>query len=417
MASKKIPHLVFADAKGNIYDHPHLLMLVRKGQQWTLPRPDELIELPLESTFYLLPQRKAIGLDPDTGAIEVLDELAIAAFVAPGYTLTGHAAYVEADNPPALPLFAYGAVGYLHGKFWVSALQVDQDKRQVFTGIKQAQIVKGLKQLLQKFPQNRLLSHLSNCALTYNCPAAKNLALGRFEAPLPTAQTCNARCVGCISYQPNTSGFCATQNRITFTPSPQEIAEVMSIHAQRAKNPIYSFGQGCEGEPLTGWKNILKSIQLFRQQHGKGTININTNASFPQAIEPLAKAGLNSIRVSLNSARKTIYKTYYRPKYKFKQVIESILEAKKNSLFVSLNYLYFPGLSDTEQEITALIDLISDTKLDFIQLRNLNLDPQIYLNLYPDETSPCFGLKNFMTRIKKACPWINFGYFNPYLGD
>jgi hypothetical protein len=33
------------------------------------------------------------------------------------------------------------------------------------------------------------------------------------------------------------------------------------------------------------------------------------------------------------------------------------------------------------------------------------------------EQSPVMGLKNFMKRIKKNCPWIGFGYFNPYLGE
>jgi hypothetical protein len=27
------------------------------------------------------------------------------------------------------------------------------------------------------------------------------------------------------------------------------------------------------------------------------------------------------------------------------------------------------------------------------------------------------GLANFKKRLKKACPWLEFGYFNPYLGD
>ena len=25
------------------------------------------------------------------------------------------------------------------------------------------------------------------------------------------------------------------------------------------------------------------------------------------------------------------------------------------------------------------------------------------------------ALGNFMKRLKKACPWINYGYFNPYI--
>ena len=27
------------------------------------------------------------------------------------------------------------------------------------------------------------------------------------------------------------------------------------------------------------------------------------------------------------------------------------------------------------------------------------------------------GLRNFRKRLRKACPWLKFGYFNPYLED
>ena len=43
MAARKVsPVMVFADENGNIYDDPELLMLVRRGQELALPRPDEL---------------------------------------------------------------------------------------------------------------------------------------------------------------------------------------------------------------------------------------------------------------------------------------------------------------------------------------------------------------------------------------
>ena len=70
MAAQHIePHLVMADERGNIYDDPDLLMVCRRGAQWGLPRPDELIPLPDESEFFLLPGRNAVGLDPETGLI------------------------------------------------------------------------------------------------------------------------------------------------------------------------------------------------------------------------------------------------------------------------------------------------------------------------------------------------------------
>ena len=51
MASPSIrPHMLVADEQGNIYDHPDFLLLCRRGEEWSLPRPDELMPLP-EETF------------------------------------------------------------------------------------------------------------------------------------------------------------------------------------------------------------------------------------------------------------------------------------------------------------------------------------------------------------------------------
>lgn len=417
MARERLqPSLVYADQDGNIFDHPDLLMLCRRGRELALPRPDDLIPLPQGSDIFLLPQRSAVGFDPESGSLEELEASAVAAFVCPGYTLTGQCAFMTLPGAETLPLLAYGALGYARGQFWVCARQVDTDPRQDFSTIAQDRIDTGAHQLLKAFPDNRLVRHLTHCALTYCCPAAKNLTLGRFEAPLPTARACNADCVGCISSQPEDSGFPATQHRIAFRPKVDEITQIMHKHAGQAKKPIFSFGQGCEGEPLLESRLIADAVHSFREADGPGTVNINTNGSLPQTIEQLAAAGLSSIRVSLNSAREAWYTAYHRPRgYAFSDVLQTMLEAKKSGLFVSLNFFFVPGISDTELEFQALQGLIEDCRPDFIQLRNLNLDPELYLSILPDWDSPSMGLKNFMRRLKKSFPWLEFGYFNPYL--
>jgi MoaA/NifB/PqqE/SkfB family radical SAM enzyme len=223
---------------------------------------------------------------------------------------------------------------------------------------------------------------------------------------------------GCISQQPEESGFPAPQNRIDFLPTPKEILEIMHGHAAHEKRPIFSFGQGCEGEPLTEWKTLAESTRQYRKQGGKGTVNVNTNASMPDAITALAEAGVSSIRVSLNSVRKNFHEAYYRPtSFTFEDVVESMRRAKAGGMFVSLNYLYFPGVSDTEDEVQALCDLVASVGVDFIQLRNMNLDPEIYLDLAaPFAQGPNMGLNNFRKRVKKARPDLGFGYFNPFVG-
>lgn len=413
---RPLPRLVYADEQGQIYDHPFLRMLCRKGREILPPRPDECIPLPPGSDLFLLPNRQAVGLDPDTGSVVQTDGLAVAAFVCPGYTLSGLTAYCSSESACPLPLFAYGAVGYAHGQFYLCAQQVDEDQRQVFSHISPKRIQRGAQNLLQAYASNRLVRHLANCALSYGCPAAKNLALGRFEAPLPTARSCNAACIGCISRQDPDSGFPATQNRITFQPRVKEITDIMHHHAGRENRPIFSFGQGCEGEPLTESELIREAISTFRRQDGPGTININTNASLPESIPGLARAGLDSIRVTMNSARKDIYLAYHRPtSYAFEDVLTCMETARTHRIFVSLNFLFFPGISDSETEYQALAELIAQTGIDFIQWRNLNLDPELYLQLLPHAESPAMGIKNLLRRLHKDFPGLRSGYFNPFL--
>ena len=423
MASPSIrPHMLVADEQGNIYDHPDFLLLCRRGEEWSLPRPDELMPLPEESELFLLPGRRAVGLNPETGETEVMEDWAVAAFAAPAHTLTAHPVYMTDEGAPMLPLFAYGAVGFANGRFYVCAKKVDEDVRQVFKGISRGRIDRSARKIIEDFPDNRLMQHImQNCTLRYGCPAAKNLSLGRYEAPLPTSRTCNARCIGCISQQEEGSKICATpQCRLTFTPTPEEVVEIMRFHASReTEKPVFSFGQGCEGEPLTEAPLLIESVRRYREAGGHGTINLNSNSSRPQAIAELAEAGLTSLRVSLNSARPEVYERYYRPHgYTFDDVRQSIIEARSRGVHVAVNLLYFPGITDTEEEIEALIELFQSTGISLVQLRNLNIDPEFYPSLLEGISfGPSVGLNNFRKRIRRACPWITYGYFNPYLGD
>ncbi|MDR3175685.1 MAG: radical SAM protein [Desulfovibrio sp.] len=414
------PCLVTADPGGNIYDRPELLMVCRRGDETLLPKPEELIPLPDESELFLLPGRRAVGLDRESGELKVTDELAVAAFAAPAHTLTAHPVFAKDTDAPMLPLFAYGAVGFAAGRFYVCARKVDTDPRQIFKGISRKMLLDKAHALTRRYPDNRLIRHLACvCALRYNCPAARNLCLGRYEAPLPVSNACNARCIACISMQEKDSPVKSTpQNRLDFTPEAGEIVEIMLHHAGNEKKiPVYSFGQGCEGEPLTRFELIAEAVGAFRAKGGRGTINVNSNASLPKAVETLCRAGISSLRVSLNSADPLAYARYHRPcGYGFAEVRESIALAKAAGIFVSLNLLFFPGFSDTEGEYEFLGSLIREMGIDMLQLRNLNIDPDYYLEIMRGfERGPCIGFAAFRKRLGKDFPRLRLGYFNPAL--
>lgn len=195
----------------------------------------------------------------------------------------------------------------------------------------------------------------------------------------------------------------------------KEIVEYTVDHLETAPNPVISFGQGCEGEPLLMWETIRDAIREIRKKTQKGSININTNASMPEAVEELCKAGLNSIRVSTNSVRKEIYTPYYLPNnYTFEALAESIKVVRKYNGWASINYFVFPGMTDDVDEYEALRKFIRETDLTMIQWRNFNIDPDWYLDkIGVSETGEPIGMRKMIGLIRDEFPHLAFGYFNP----
>lgn len=411
------PYLLYSDGEGNIFEDLSLYAVGRAGWD-ALPVPaEDWITLPEGGNLYELPGRKAIGVDVETGDMRLCDKgWAVAAFIPPAHTGLYIAAYETEPDAPTLPLFCYTAAGWLNDKFYVTALRIEQDIRQECAGYNDDKIKYGAEHLLQTYPHNRLVKHLmQNCCLTYHCPAARNFSLHRWECPVPSSPACNANCIGCISFQPEEETIVSTQDRLTFRPTAEEIAEFTVPHLMDAPYPIVSFGQGCEGEPLLMWETIREAIIEMRKHTSRGSININTNGSKPDAVKALCEAGLNSIRVSTNSARKHIYTPYYRPNnYQFEDIVESLKVMRSYGGWASINYFVFPGMTDSVDEYEALRKLIIDTDLTMIQWRNFNIDPDWYLGkIGVTETSEIMGVKQFMELIHEEFPHLKFGYYNP----
>jgi pyruvate-formate lyase-activating enzyme len=411
------PFLLYSDGNGAIFEDKSLYVTGRSGWD-ALPIPDdEWIELPQGGQLYELPGRRGIGIDVRTGAMRLCEKgWAVAAFVPPAHTGFYVAAYETSPDAPTLPLFCYTAAGWMDDKFWVPAVRIEDDIRQECGGFDEQTIEAGVAHLQATYPHNRLVAHLANnCALTYHCPAARNLFIGRWECPVPVSPACNANCIGCISFQPEEETIISTQDRLTFKPTKEEIVEFTVPHLEAAPFPLVSFGQGCEGEPLLMWETIREAIIEIRKHTPKGSININTNGSKPAAVKALCDAGLNSIRVSMNSARPEVYLPYYRPNnYRFEDIVESLKVVRSYGGWTSINYFVFPGMTDSVAEYEALRQLIIDTDLCMIQWRNFNIDPDWYLGkIGVVDTGEILGMKQLMELIREEFPALKFGYYNP----
>ncbi len=421
MPSSELPRLVFSDSKGGIFDHPFLKMAGRSGDQLVPPPPSELIPLPMGSQLFTLPGRIPTGWDEGRRSFAVCDKTrahrkeiectAVAAFLPPGYVRTLLPATQLESKADTLPLWAYSAVGWKDGRFWATGLLIDSNPHWNPKFFKNDRLLtQKVGSVLKKKPNNRLYRQLAKCALEYHCFAAKNAFFQRWECPLPTSPSCNADCLGCISLQP--SECCpASQERINFAPTLDEVLSVASPHLEKAEDAIVSFGQGCEGEPLMQWRLLERSIRKLREKTDRGTINLNTNGSFPKRVDKLCDAGLDGIRVTINSPHAKYFKAYHRPKgYTLKEPVETLALAKKKDVYTSINLLVFPGFTDREKEIEGLIDLIRKTQLDLIQMRNLNIDPDLYLKEMGGGRG--IGISKMIEILKKESPSLQFGYFN-----
>ncbi len=422
-ARNQLPRLVFSDCDGKVYDHPSLGMAGRSGRAFVLPLEGELVPLPEGSQLFTMPGRSPVGWDEEEGHFVVLDDaepdngethcLAIAAFLPPGYVRTLIPATKLQEKWPILPLWAYCSVGWRDGKFWITGVQVDPNPHwdpRYFQNDQDLALKVG--EFTRNYEGNRLVGQLSRCALEYHCFAAKNVFYRRWECPLPTSPVCNAECIGCLSSQPPESCK-ASHERIAFVPTVEEVIQVALPHLEKAEDAIISFGQGCEGEPLLQVDLLKKSISALRDSTERGTININTNASIPHSVERLCRAGLDSIRVTLNSPDSQLYDGYFKPRgYGFRDVMESIQCAKEWGTFVAINLLVFPGVTDREDDVQRLISFIGETDIDMIQMRNLNIDPDFYLEAIDSKADTGIGISEMMDIIRKEFPHLILGYFN-----
>ena len=415
---------VVSNKDGEIFDLQGYAAVGMAGYSLVPLTLDETIDMPFGGELMYMPDRKPILYNIKNRRLETVGEnpyapgemiFPVAAFNSPGYVISYISAYRENKGAGYLPLFSYGAVGWHNGSFRSAVILVDKERRQDLRLMKPEDVLDGISRMNNKMPDNRLREHLEKCALKYGCPAAKNFFLGRYEAPLPTSGQCNARCLGCLSLQKN-GEIPHSQNRIAFKPSPEEIAEVSLEHIRRVRRSVVSFGQGCEGDPLLAADVIVPAIEKIRSVTVRGTINMNTNGSRPDILKKLFDAGLDSIRISINSVRKECYDAYFRPRgYAFSDVIKSIDIAIGRGKFVSANYLNCPGFTDTPEEIDTLKAFIRQHPINMIQWRNLNFDPVRYWNAMSSaaEHGTPVGMQNVICQMKESFPDLKYGYFNP----
>lgn len=331
--------------------------------------------LPEGTTLMHLPGRAAIVLQRDGEPLELSgDLLPLAAVLPVGHLRTLLPATRPLAGSSRLPLYGYTAVAEHSGQLVVAAMATDSFgwwTPALFGGSDVAAAVQRARGVM---PQNRLVEHLAVCALENRCYTAQNTFLRRYEGALPASPACNADCLGCISLQSDGQAP-APQPRMGFAPTADELSELAAYHLGGTEAAIVSFGQGCEGEPLTRDDAIVRATRDIHRRHPGATIHINTNGSRPDTLRRLIDAGCTSVRISAISFTDSVFRAYYRPVgYSLDDVLEcgAIMRAAGGQ--VCLNLLTFPGLTDTPAELERTAAACRTMGLHQVQWRSLNVD-------------------------------------------
>ena len=384
--------------------------LARSGRRLVPITPADLIPLPHEATIAHLPGRRPWVTGRD-GHPRRLDDgrQAVAAILPVGYLRTLLPASEPDGRRPRLPLFGYTAVVQQGADLMVAALRTDEfgwwEPRR-FGGTDLPAAVAAARAAL---PGNRLVDHLATCALDNRCYTAQNTFHRRYEGALPASPACNADCLGCISLQPD--GVPTPQPRMRFAPTADELADLARFHLSGTDGRIVSFGQGCEGEPLTRGEALVRATARIRREHPDATIHINTNGSRPGTLRRLVDAGLNSVRISAISFTDAIFRAYYRPlDYTLDHVIACGRVVASSGGQVCLNLLTFPGITDLPEEIDHTIAACRDMGVHQIQWRSLNVDHDWLMDVVPP-VGEGLGMAAVLGRIVTDLPEVANGNF------
>jgi len=376
------------------------------------------IPLPDRSSLMHLPQREALGRRRGGRLTEriVKGGLAVAAVLPVGYLRLLFPAYLPVGRvqPPTLPLYGYAAVAERDGEVVVAAAKSDDFSPWMGSRPGAAQLALAVERAQRQLARSQVIAQLSVCALQHNCLTAQNTFLRRFEGALPTSSVCNADCLGCISLQTD-SGAPSPQPRIRRAPTAEDLIEVGSYHLEGARDGtdpgMVSFGQGCEGEPLLRERALRPVAQELRRRFPASTVHINTNGSRPEALRRLIQAGVNSCRISVFSFRQDLFAAYYRPRgYSIAQVLECARVAGREGAQLTVNLLTFPGVSDTEEELSLTLRTLRELDVEQLQLRSLNADPLWLLSRLP-ELGPGIGLMGLAGALRRELPSLQVGNF------
>jgi len=406
----RVMQCCIARSDGSLDVLPGVRPAARSGARLLPLRAEDAIPLPDTATVAHLPGRRALAFARSGEPVTLgEDALPVAAVLPVGHLRTLLPASEPQKGAPRLPLFGYTALAEHRGELVVAALRTDTLDWWEPARFRRPDLPAAVEAARRALPGNRIVEQLSVCALEHNCYTAQNTFYRRYEAALPASPACNADCLGCISLQPQ--DVPTPQPRMRYAPTAEELASLADYHLGGEDAHIVSFGQGCEGEPLTRDDTLAEATAQIHAMHPGATIHVNTNGSSPRALQRLIDAGCTSVRISAISFTDAVFRAYYRPVgYSLEDVLECGRIMRAAGGQVCLNLLTFPGVTDAPEELDRTLAACREMGVMQVQWRSLNVDHDWLVRLLP-EMQPGLGMRAALDRFRLELPSVRHGNF------
>jgi hypothetical protein len=398
--------LLYARPDGTLLEHQELRPAGQTFQSKVLLDAQRWQPLPAGATLCQLPACTAQGYDA-RGTLRTLRpgrDLAVGALLPTGYCRLVLPAYDKTADAGYLPLFGYTAVAAVDGELRAAYLPIDAPGTWNPADYHTADLKARVDARLASSPDDALLKQLALCALDYGCYTAQNVFYERWEGALPASPTCSAQCVGCISEQ--LGEVPSPQIRLSVAPTSRQMADLAVAHLGGGPHRMISFGQGCEGDPLNRWRAVARAIALMRERlpldvANHGCINMNTNGWLTRGMAAVVDAGLQRVRISLISAIDEHYAAYYKPRgYSLSDVRRSIRLCADAGVWVAVNLLTFPGYTDCDGEMDALMELVQTEGVHEVQVRALSIDREMFVASMPAPLGTEQGIEQLLARLR-----------------
>ena len=153
-------------------------------------------------------------------------------------------------------------------------------------------------------PRNRTLAQLSVCAREYGCFTAQNVFLERGEAAIPVAPKLQRglRRLHLRARRRTRDPLAADAHRVRAGRRGARAHRRAPSRARRRRHRLVR--SGLRGRTAVARRPRSRAaIERIRAERANGTINLNTNGSLPKSLQRLIDAGLQAVRISLNSFR------------------------------------------------------------------------------------------------------------------